>query len=388
MAVSAQQPVVLVIDDERGPRDSLRILLRNRFCVLTAEDVDTGIELLKQSDPDVIVLDIRMPGKSGLEGLTEIRQIDPCVSVIMLTGYGSLETAQEAMRLGANEYIRKPFDAVQMVQTIERNIQRTRLERMRRNAERELLRLNRELLDELDRRQNLAELGQKSAELVHDLRNPLSVVMGSVDLLAKELIEARERLGPQWPDLGKYLELIKNSVARCKELADLWLSLGRRDPQRMKPVHVKRLVEEVVASINQAADMQGVKVEMNIEDPEMEIAADTVQMLRALHNVMTNAIEAVRGRQGVIRVNCRRKGDRVEIAVEDNGCGIKPDDAERVFEPYYTTKEVTGTGLGLFITKKVIEDHHGTITLRSEPNLGTAIQIALPILTRPDVSCM
>lgn len=161
-----------------------------------------------------------MPGKSGLEGLTEIRQIDPCVSVIMLTGYGSLETAQEAMRLWANEYIRKPFDAVQMVQTIERNIQRTRLERMRRNAERELLRLNRELLDELDRRQNLAELGQKSAELVHDLRNPLSVVMGSVDLLAKELIEARERLGPQWPDLEKYLELIKSSVARCKELAD------------------------------------------------------------------------------------------------------------------------------------------------------------------------
>lgn len=387
MAISAQQPVVLVIDDERGPRDSMRILLRNRFCVLAAEDVDTGIELLKQSEPDTIILDIRMPGKSGLEGLAEIREIDPCVSVIMLTGYGSLETAQEAMRLGANEYIRKPFDTVQMVQAIERNVQRTRLERVRRNAESELLRLNRELLDELDRRQNLAELGHKSAELAHDLRNPLSVVMGSVDLLAKELIKAREQLGPQWPDLEKYLELIKNNVNRCKELADLWLSLGRRDPQRMKPVHVKRLIEEVVASINQMADMQAVKVEMNFEDSDAEIAVDKIQMLRALHNVMTNAIEAVRGRQGIIRVACRRRGNQVEIAVEDNGCGIKPDDAERVFEPYYTTKEVTGTGLGLFITKKVVEDHHGTITLRSESNLGTAIHIALPVLQRPDVNC-
>jgi signal transduction histidine kinase len=388
MATSAHQPVILVIDDERGPRESIKILLKNRFCVLCADSVDSGIEFLRQSEPEAVILDIRMPGKSGLEGLAEIRQIDPSVSVIMLTGYGSLETAQEAMRLGANDYVRKPFDAVEMVQIIERNIQRTRLERMRRNAEQELIRLNRELLDELDKRRNLAELGQKSAELVHDLRNPLSVVMGSVDLLARQLAQAREQVGAQWPELEKYLTLIRKSVQRCKELADLWLTLGKRDPQRMKPMHVKQLIEDVVNSINPAAMAQGVRVEVDIEEPNAEIAVDTVQMLRALHNVVSNAIEAVAGRQGVIRVTCRRSGDRVEICVEDNGCGIRPEDAERVFEPYFTTKQMTGTGLGLFITKKVVEDHHGTIALSSRPNKGTAIQIALPVLARPDVSCV
>lgn len=386
MATSAQLPLILVIDDERGPRESIRILLKNRFCVLCADSVDAGIELLKQAEPETVILDIRMPGKSGLEGLAEIRQIDPCVSVIMLTGYGSLETAQEAMRLGANDYVRKPFDAVQMVQIIERNIQRTRLERMRKNAERELVRLNRELLEELDRQRNLADLGQKSAELVHDLRNPLSVVMGSVDLLARQLAKAREQFGPEWPELERYLTLIRQSVNRCKELADLWLCLGKRDPQRMKPIHVKRLVEDVVHSINPLAATQGVRVEVNVEDPETEIAVDTVQMLRALHNVVSNAIEAVSGRDGVIRVSCRRNGDHVEICVEDNGCGIRPEDAEKVFEPYFTTKQITGTGLGLFITKKVVEDHHGTIALSSHPNIGTSIRIALPMLVRPDVA--
>lgn len=385
MATSAHHPVILVIDDERGPRESLKILLKNRFCVLCADSVDTGVELLRQSEPETVILDIRMPGKSGLEGLAEIRQIDPCVSVIMLTGYGSLETAQEAMRLGASDYVRKPFDAVEMVQIIERNIQRTRLERMRRNAEQELVRLNRELLDELDKRRNLAELGQKSAELVHDLRNPLSVVMGSVDLLAKQLANAREQFGENWPELEKYLTLIRKSVQRCKELADLWLSLGKRDQQRMKPVHVKQLVEDVINSINPTAATQGVRVEVDIEDPEAEIAVDTVQMLRALHNVVSNAIEAVRGREGVIRVSCKRRDSQVEICVEDNGCGIRPEDAERVFEPYFTTKQMTGTGLGLFITKKVVEDHRGTIALESQPNMGTAIRITLPTLARPDV---
>ena len=246
-ATHAPQPIVLVIDDERGPRESLRILLKNRYCVFCADNVDAGLDLLRQSQPDVVIMDIRMPGKSGLEGLAELRRVDPSVSVVMLTGFGTLETAQEAIRLGANDYVCKPFDTVQMEQVIIRNVQRTRLERTHRNAERELAKLNRQLLEELDRKQNMAELGQKSAELVHDLRNPLTVVMGSVEMLADQLAQSRERLGTQWPEMEAYMEMIQKSVNRCKELADLWLTLGKRDPQRMKPMHVRRLVEDDAA---------------------------------------------------------------------------------------------------------------------------------------------
>jgi len=111
---------VLVIDDELGPRESLRFLLKNEYRVLCADSVDEGIRLLKAEEPDVVVMDIRMPKKSGIEGLKEIRAVDPYVSVIMLTGYARLETAQEALRQGATDYLKKPFDTHEMQRVVGR----------------------------------------------------------------------------------------------------------------------------------------------------------------------------------------------------------------------------------------------------------------------------
>lgn len=232
----------------------------------------------------------------------------------------------------------------------------------------------------------MADLGLKSAELVHDLRNPLTVVMGCVEMLSNQLTHSREKLGEHWSDTETYLDMIQKSVNRCKDLADLWLSLGKRDQQRMKPMHVRRLVEDVVQSISPIASAQQVRVELAATD-DAEIVVDSVQMLRALHNVLTNAIEAVSGRgEGLIKVSCRREDGQIAICVEDNGCGISQDQVNRVFEPYYTTKELTGTGLGLFITRKVIEDHRGTIEMQSTPNVGTAILIHLPVMQRPEIA--
>src|SRR5437870_11456817 len=129
MTVSTDLPQILVIDDEIGPRESLRMLLKPNYQVHTADCVEAGLKLLKEKQPDTIVMDIRMPGVNGIEGLRKIREIDPHLSVIMLTGFGALETAKEALRLGANDYINKPFDAVQMREVIGRNVERTRLQR-------------------------------------------------------------------------------------------------------------------------------------------------------------------------------------------------------------------------------------------------------------------
>src|SRR5256714_12833669 len=148
MTVSQQTPQVLVIDDEMGPRESLRMLLKPDYRVHTADCVDAGIKLLKEKRPDTIVMDIRMPGMTGIEGLRRIREIDPHLSVIMLTGFGALDTAKEALRLGANDYISKPFDAGEMRQVIGRNVERTRAHRTTEHAAAEIKELNNRLLQQ------------------------------------------------------------------------------------------------------------------------------------------------------------------------------------------------------------------------------------------------
>src|SRR5438309_8888173 len=149
MTAATELPQILVIDDEMGPRESLRMLLKPNYQVHTADCVETGLKLLKEKQPDTIVMDIRMPGISGIEGLRKIREIDPDVSVIMLTGFGALETAKEALRLGANDYISKPFDAREMRDVIARNVERTRVHRSSERAADELKELNHRLLQEV-----------------------------------------------------------------------------------------------------------------------------------------------------------------------------------------------------------------------------------------------
>ena len=143
------------------------------------------------------------PGTSGIDGLRKIREIDPHVAVIMLTGFGALETAKEALRLGANDYISKPFDAREMREVIGRNVERTRVQRTGVNAAAEIKELNNRLLKELAQKERLASLGQASAEFVHDLGNPLTIVWGYVQLLAKKLEQSEKENGSTNPNLGQ-----------------------------------------------------------------------------------------------------------------------------------------------------------------------------------------
>src|SRR6202049_4886563 len=212
MTSTSDLPQILVIDDEIGPRESLRMLLKPNYQSHTPHCVESGIKLLKEKQPDTIVMDIRMPGITGIEGLRQIREIDPNLSVIMLTGFGALETAKEALGLGANDYISKPFDAREMREVIGRNVERTRVQRTSETAAAEIRELNNRLLKELAQKERLASLGQASAEFVHDLGNPLTIVWGYVQLLAKKLDQSEKENGAANHTSTKELNIIEQNV--------------------------------------------------------------------------------------------------------------------------------------------------------------------------------
>lgn len=380
MTATSELPQILVIDDEIGPRESLRMLLKPAFNVATADCVEAGIKLLKEKQPDTIVMDIRMPGMTGIEGLRKIREIDPHLSVIMLTGFGALDTAKEALRLGANDYISKPFDAGEMREVIERNVERTRVHRASESAATEVKELNNRLLQELAQKERLASLGQASAEFVHDLGNPLTIVWGYVQLLAKK-IEGAENGAAEGGNTGRELKIIEQHVKMCRDLLTMWQSYGSVEAKPRQQISVSEIVREVVKGQFSMAAQSGVDMASRVCEEPCVLIGDPVQITRAIQNVIVNAVQASAETQGRVTVDCAQKDFYVDIRVEDNGPGIKPEQMSKIFDPYFTTKQgKSGTGLGLYITKKVVEDHNGSIKVDSTPGAGTTFTIRLPLL--------
>src|SRR5256885_11981910 len=306
MSTAAELPKILVIDDEIGPRESLRMLLKPDYNVQTADCVEAGLKSLKEKQPDTIVMDIRMPGMTGIEGLRKIREVDPHLSVIMLTGFGALETAKEAVRLGANDYISKPFDAGEMREVIGRNVERTRVQRASENAAAESKELNSRLLKQLAQKERLASLGQASAEFVHDLGNPLTIVWGYVQLLSKKLEKTENGGTAENAGSIRELNIIEENVRLCRELLTMWQSYGSVEASPRKPISVSEVVAEVLKSLRPVAAQSGIELKSDIcQDPCM-LQGDILQIKRAIQNVIINALQASAEKKGPVSLTCVR----------------------------------------------------------------------------------
>jgi signal transduction histidine kinase len=377
-------PKVLVIDDELGPRESLRILLKPEYQVFLAENVAAGLRLVEEQHPDVILLDIRMPGMSGIDGLTEIRKLDQEVAVLILTGFGTLETAQEAIRRGANDYLKKPFDTHEMQETVRQHVQRTRVQRRHRQTTEQMRQINQMLLEELMQKSHLAQMGQRTSEFMHDLRNPLTAVLGYVELLGDELRQSKDKLGAQWEETSAFLENIERNLEHCRELSQMWVRLGRKDEQSVELLNVGDLLVEVVEAQQPQCRERGVQLTLELPpDTCCLVRGEHMQLIRAFTNLVGNALEAVTEQVGVVKVSCACNKQRAEIRISDNGPGIPEDNLAHIFEPYFTTKGKAGTGLGLFITQQVIVERGGTITVESQSGAGATFIVHLPLAIPP-----
>lgn len=370
---------LLVIDDEFGPRESLRFLFKDQYDVVCSDSVDNALKELKTFSPDCIISDIKMPGKSGIQGLKEIRKIDPEVSIIMLTGFGSLETAQEAIRHGATDYLKKPFDTDEIRKVVAGYIKRTKINRKQIEATEHLEGLTAQLQEQLDAKEELAQMGEQSSEFVHDLSNPLSVINGYAQILIQEIKDKRSR----GKDINlSYLEQIEQSVSRCRDMLTLWRERSRRADSSVKRIVLGALVSEVAGNANPLAAEKNARVLLNNGPGHCMIEGDNVQVFRAIQNIVGNALDALPEAGGVIHIDWRVDGHRALVEVEDNGGGFPADKIADLQTKHYTTKgESGGMGLGLFITKNIVEAHGGSLILtNNDSNTGALVTLAFPLL--------
>jgi signal transduction histidine kinase len=365
-------PKVLVVDDEYGPRESIAYTLASSFSVETAERAAEALRKIKDQHFHVVVLDIRMPEMDGIKALEELRKIDPHVSVIILTGYGMLSTAQQAMVGGANQYMRKPPDVGELIDAVRHQAEAAALRRQQAKMSSDAIALNVALKEEIDSNQPQIWQARASVELVHDLNNPLTVVIGYSALMIEEARKLAVENPEQGSRMAEYAVIVEKAAEYCHHLSENWRMASKKASEfaLLDIVSVVREVKQVIFFGNQTVQVTGL--------PEAWVRGSKFELMRVFQNLLKNSLEAGASK---VTADFAAKGPNIVVEVSDNGPGMDEDRVHRVLHGGFTTKE-NGTGLGLSICRHLTGSHGGTFSIESEPGAGTTVRLTFPAVPR------
>jgi signal transduction histidine kinase len=352
-----------VVDDENGPRQALRMLLKEDYEVHLATRVAEALELLKQHTIELIITDLRMPERSGVDLLREVKQIDSDIQVIIFTGYGQLETAMKAVEYGAFAYMEKPFDNSVMTDMVRAAHTKYRQEKERRMFEKLALEASR-----------FETLGRVVSGMMHDMGTPLTVINSHIELLLMK---------PDRDDLMKRLDTMKGQVQYCADLARSTMNYLR--PGQKGPVQTD-LNTVINACLKVAAPLfRETRVTMH---PDLAATlpatlCEPVLMRQAVMNLITNACHAMQssaeGERFLYLSSFTEEGQAC-IAIEDTGPSIPRHQWDSVFETFFSTKGQSGTGLGLGVVRNVVRRFNGTVRIEeAKHGKGARFVLRLPI---------
>jgi len=370
---------ILVVDDEPGIRSGVLRILENfkvsypfmdddfDFEVQEAATGEEAVSMLLERDFDILLLDNKLPGIQGVEVLEFINKNQIDVVVIMITSYASLDLAVRATRQGAYDFVPKPFTPKEIRATIETVTKQLFLKRMtqRMNLEGRKIRF------------------QFLSVLSHELKTPLNTVEGYLRMM-------QEKKAGEY--IADYLEMIDRSLFRIQSMRNLIMDM--LDLTRLESGKKNRVVEPVVLgeiarlSIDafQAMSIQK-SVEIYLNCPQkVSVKADKKEMEIVFNNLISNAIKYNKD-GGRVDVNIGMEQNLVVIRISDTGIGMKPEDMTNLFEDFVRikteeTRDISGSGLGLSIVKKILDVYGATIHVQSKPKEGSTFSIFFPVETK------
>jgi signal transduction histidine kinase len=243
----------------------------------------------------------------------------------------------------------------------------------------ERLRENRQLQERLNESEKLSLLGRFAATVAHEVRNSLNFINLSIDQIRAKISKGDERVAR---DMQRNLNNIKEEIARQNRLVNDFLAAGRQAPPALAPCDLRQTLKQAIALVEKQAHSQDITLNVDFPADLPKLQADAAQMQTCFLNILTNAIQAMPA-GGRIRVSARRvagngHGESLQLRFADTGPGIPTENRERVFSQFFSTK-TTGFGLGLAITKKIVEDHGGNIHVAEGDPPGTVILVELPV---------
>jgi two-component system sensor histidine kinase/response regulator len=373
----AEDVGILVIDDERGIREGCRRALAPLGYRVDVSDTGAaGLRMLQEGSYDLVLLDLMMPGMSGMEALDRILAIDPDIVVIIITGYATVESAVKAIKEGAYDFVSKPFTADDLILVVNQGLEHRRLSldnRRLRNIEEEAKELGRAKaeLEKLD-----AMKSRFMLTVAHELRAPIAAIQGYLGLILDGYADDDAH------------EMVESAYRRCGELLDSLQDLLTLAHMKEKATEVKKTtvsvaqtLEEVTSLLKAEAERKGLTLKVHISSrPEM--LADAEHLRQLWTNLISNGIKYT-PRGGKVVVSLDQKDGHVVGTVSDTGVGIAADDIPRIWEEFYRTAQAKsmeehGTGLGLPIVKEIVETYGGTIDVESQLGQGTTFRFTLP----------
>jgi two-component system, sensor histidine kinase and response regulator len=366
MPTPAQEKTIFVIDDDEIIRLSCeQILKKSGYAVKTFGNGYEGIERLKEIRPPLLIVDIKMPELDGFEIIKIVRKIDPDLVIVVITGYATIETAVDAMKMGAYDFLPKPFTPGELRMIIDRGYERWRLAK-----ETQLLRIEKE------------EVERKFVTLVsHQLKGPLGAVKQYLDVL---LYTSQDQLR------GETLEWISRSQARITEMIGLiqdWLLLAKVEKgsfcDRTASFDLAKIIENLVREYKQLPSAANLSFHTELAPNLEKVRGDESSLNMLVGNLVSNAVKYNKP-GGSVNIRAGRCDNWIVLEVKDTGIGIPPSFRQRLFEEFYRiktpeTQDIPGTGLGLVICKRIVDELGGSIEVDSKEGEYSAFTIRLPI---------
>lgn len=359
---------IFIVDDNTVNIKVLSETLRKRYDISFAKDGFEALSIIPETKPDLVLLDIMMPGLDGYEVCKKLKseRNTKDIPVIFITTRDTREDEKKGFDCGAVDYIKKPFRSEIVLARV-----KTHLELKRHRDE--LHEVVTERTSQLIHSDRLATIGTIASAIAHEIKNPLFFISGNI-----ELIQQYIEIGNLEKIPGK-IEKIFDGIGRISRLTDGLNSYSRHSSSNFLICSIGDVVRDSIAIISHNLRHKNITLSYENIPEELKIHCDFQKLSQIFVNLINNAMDAIGNAGGQILINAEKDGNTIIIKVIDDGPGIPEEDMKDVFTPYVTSKERNeGTGLGLFIVKRIIEDHQGTISLSNTSGKGTEFVITLP----------
>ena len=382
-------PNILIVEDDIGTRTTLAVILEQEgHRVVTCQTGEEALERIsdrgKTAEIDIVVSDLRLPDISGMDILRALKDRRPDAAFILMSGHATLETAVDAVNQGAFSYLVKPLDIDSLISTIRNAINQQRLV----SENKELLKMLQRSNEELEKKnRDLEEAGLAKMRILsaasHELKTPLTSIVGYVD----RILLQRESVGELNDRQERYLQTVKKNSYRLKALVDDLLDISRIESGgltlTLAAVDVASELEDAVSSVQTLAERKNIVVEMDVPEDLAPIWAERLRFSQVIVNLLSNACKySLDGAK--VKISASQRDGCVQLDVSDTGIGISKADQAHLFNQFFRaetelTRVESGTGLGLFITKYLVEAHGGEIWLESEEGVGTTVSFTFPM---------